>query len=76
LVVVLRLDPIGLGLVPMLLCLPPVFIDVADSDLGQVIMQLRGRVVDVGARPAGRGGVSRGPQRRRSSASRCLAAFS
>jgi hypothetical protein len=36
---------------------------VTDSDLGQMIMQLRGRVVDLGAGPARRRGISRGVPR-------------
>lgn len=54
LIVLSRLGAVGLRCLPMLLCLAAVHLDVAQTDVCQVVVQQCGRVVHVGAGPAGR----------------------
>lgn len=50
-----RLGAVGLRCLPMLLCVAPVHLDVAQTQVCQAVVEQCGRVVHVGAGPAGCG---------------------
>jgi hypothetical protein len=63
LIVLSRLGAVGLRGLPMFLCLAAVHLDIAQTQVCQVVVQQCGRVMYVGAGPGGRGRVFSRPLR-------------